>query len=255
MISFPDLVFWQLILCAIVTLLAAFTKGVTGFAMPIIMVSGMAMFLDPKLAIASIVIPTMVANIWQATQNGWHVAIETFKKHALLICTTLTMIFINAQWIGILNFNLLLTLLGVVITGVSLIQILGFTIQIRPDREKLGAFITGQIAGFFGALSGTWGPPTMIYLIAVNTPKVEQVRVAGLTFGLGALVFWIAHQRSGLVTPEALGLSILMLIPMALGLFLGNKAQAKIDQVLFRKVTLWVLLFAGLNVLRKAVMG
>ena len=255
MTSLPDLDIWKFALCALVTLFAGFTKGVTGFALPMIMVSGMAMFIDPKLAIATIVVPAMVGNLWQAMQQGWREALTTLKKYKLLIGTTLVMIFVHAQWINYLNFNTLLMLLGFAIAGISLVQILGVNFKIKPENKTIGAFITGQIAGFFGAIAGTWGPPTIIYLLAVDTPKQEQVRVAGIAFGLGAVMFWIAHGKSGLVTGEALGLSIALLVPMAIGLYAGNQAQGKIDQKIFRQITLWVLLIAGLNILRKAMMG
>ncbi len=255
MISFPDLPLSYLILCFLVTVFAGFTKGVTGFALPMIMISGMANFLNPELAIASIVVPTFVGNLWQALRQGPRELWESLKKFRILIITTLAGIFVFAQILAGLKLNTLLVILGLSIFTASFIQIIGFQITIRPERQKIGAFITGLIAGFFGSISGTWGPPTMIYLLAINTPKAEQTRVAGISFGLGALMFWIAHQSSGLVTPEALGLSVFLLIPMFIGLFMGARAQDRINQTTFRKVTLWVLLIASLNILRKALLG
>ncbi len=255
MISFPDISTFYLLLCFIVAVFAGFTKGVTGFALPMILISGMANFLHPELAIASIVVPTFVGNAWQALRQGPRELWSSLQKHAILIITTLAGIFIFAQLLGGLKLQLLLILLGSSIFLASFIQIIGVEIKIKPQNRKIGAFITGTIAGFFGSISGTWGPPTMIYLLAINTPKAEQTRTAGISFGLGALMFWIAHQRSGLVTPEALGLSFYLLIPMFIGLFLGARAQDKIDQATFRKVTLWVLLLASLNILRKAMFG
>ena len=252
--TLPALEFWQIIAIRAVCLFGGFTKGVTGFALPLIMVSGMAMVIDPKLAISAIVLPTFVSNIWQALQNGYVAALDAFKKHGLLITLTLLMIFIHAQWIGGLNFEILLTILGGSIAIISLVQIVGVKIELPESRRTLGAIVASQIAGFFGALSGTWGPPTMIYLLAINTPKAEQTRVAGISFGLGALVFAIAHGRSGLITKDTLLFSLLLLIPVTIGQIIGNRAQDKIDQATFRKAVLWVLFIAGLNILRKAVM-
>lgn len=255
MIGFPDISPFYLALCFLITVFAGFTKGVTGFALPMIMISGMANFLNPELAIASIVLPTFVANIWQAMRQGPRELWESLKKHALLIGTTLICIFLFAQILGSLKLNTLLMLLGLAIFTASFVQIIGFQFHIEPQNQKIGAVITGIIAGFFGSISGTWGPPTMIYLLAIDTPKAEQTRTAGISFGLGAVMFWIAHSRSGLVTSEALGLSLFLLIPMFIGLFMGAKAQDKIDQTTFRKITMWVLLIASLNIFRKALMG
>lgn len=255
MIAFPDLTTGMIIAASLVTCFGAFTKGVSGFALPMIMVSGMALFLDPRLAIAAIVIPTFIANLWQAVRHGWRAALDALREFRLLIGTTLVMIYIHAQWIGNLPLERLLALLGASIALISLVQLIGFQLILRPGLHRLGAFITGQIAGFFGAISGTWGPPTIIYLLAIDTEKTLQTRVAGISFGLGALMFAIGHRRSGIISAEALGLSLFLLLPMAIGLYFGARAQAKIDQALFRKITLLILLFAGANLLRKALMG
>ena len=45
-----------------IALLAGFVKGVVGFAMPMIMVSGFAMFLPKELALAGLILPTLVTN-------------------------------------------------------------------------------------------------------------------------------------------------------------------------------------------------
>lgn len=253
MIGFPDLSLLQLALCFLVTVFAGFTKGVTGFALPMIMIAGMSNFIDPELAIASIVVPTFVGNFWQAARQGPLASWESFKSHRILILTTLIGIYVFAQVLAGLPLGSMLILLAVMIFVASLVQIIGFRITIRPQFRKIGGFIAGLIAGFFGSISGTWGPPTTIYLLAIDTPKAEQTRTMGITFGLGALVFWLAHQRSGLITPSALGLSVFLLIPMFIGLALGVRAQDRIDQATFRKATLWVLLIASLNIFRKAL--
>lgn len=255
MLALPEIGFPFFTLAFLVALIAGFVKGVTGFAMPMILVSGMAMFLDPRLAIAAIAIPTIVSNFWQAMQNGGQAMLRSLWRHRPLIGATLVMIYVNAQWVGRLDVILLLKILGFAIFFIALVQILGFRPKINPARQNLWALLAGAIAGFFGAIAGTWGPATVIYLLAIGTPKSEQTRVSGISFGLGAVVFWIAHQRSGLITPEALGLSIIILPPMIFGLWLGARANDRIDQETFRKAVLWVLLIAALNLLRRAYFG
>ena len=42
--------------------LAGLVKGVTGFAMPLIMISALSSFLTPDLALAGLILPTLVTN-------------------------------------------------------------------------------------------------------------------------------------------------------------------------------------------------
>ena len=219
------------------------------------MVSGMSTFIDPRLAIASVVVPTFVGNMWQGLRQGHKAAWQAVVKFRVLVITTLSMIYICAQLIEGLAFQSLFLLLGVVIFTVSAVQLLGVNITLGPKQHTVGALVAGSVAGFFGAIAGTWGPPTIIYLLAIGTEKAEQVRIAGISFGLGAMVFWVAHQHSGLITPQALGLSVGLLVPMFIGLALGTYMQNRIDQAVFKRITLWVLLIASLNIMRKALMG
>ena len=46
------------------------------------------------------------------------------------------------------------------------------------------------VGGFFGGLSGIWGPPIVMYLVAHGLPKIEMVRAQSLSFLLGSLVLF-----------------------------------------------------------------
>jgi hypothetical protein len=52
-------------------LFAGFVKGAVGFAMPMILVSGFAVFLPQELALAGLILPTLVTNLSQASGRAW----------------------------------------------------------------------------------------------------------------------------------------------------------------------------------------
>lgn len=54
-----------------ITLFAGFVKGTVGFAMPLILVSAFAVFLPQELALAGLILPTLLANVSQAFRQGW----------------------------------------------------------------------------------------------------------------------------------------------------------------------------------------
>ncbi|MHA1129096.1 MAG: TSUP family transporter, partial [Alphaproteobacteria bacterium] len=113
----------------------------------------------------------------------------------------------------------------------------------------------GLVAGFFGGLSGVWGPPILLYLLSQKTPKTEMIRIQGISFLVGAIVLTGAHLQSGLLNETTTPLSAWMIIPAAAGMAIGFKVQDRMDQAKFRKATLIVLLFAGLNLLRRGLFG
>ena len=81
------------------------------------------------------------------------------------------------------------------------------------------------------------------------------MRIQGVIYGLGAVVLFFAHMGSGVMRSETLPFSVLMIVPALMGMWIGGRLQDRIDQKTFRRATLFVLLIAGLNLLRRALVG
>jgi len=77
--------------------------------------------------------------------------------------------------------------------------------------------------------------------------------VQGVIYGMGSVMLLLGHVQSGVLNRETVGLSALLVIPAALGMWAGFKVQDRIDQGTFRKVTLGVLMLAGLNLIRRGL--
>jgi len=91
------------------------------------------------------------------------------------------------------------------------------------------------------------------YLTAINTPKQDQIRIQGVIYGLGAVALLGAHIRSGVLTPTTGLFSAVLVLPAFVGTYFGLKINDRIDQVVFKKATLFILLLAGLNLLRRGI--
>ena len=68
-----------------VALVAGTVKGLVGFAMPMILVSGLSMFMPPEMALAGLILPTVVTNGMQALRHGLGAAIESMKRFRLFL--------------------------------------------------------------------------------------------------------------------------------------------------------------------------
>lgn len=234
-----------------VGIFAGFVKGVTGFAMPMVMISGLTTFLSPELALAALILPTAVTNIWQALRQGWRAAWDAIRKFGLFLGVGGAVLLGSAQLVNVFDTKILFGLIGVAITTFALMQLLGWRPALSATRRTEAA--VGAVAGFIGGLSGVWGPPTVAYLTAINTPKAEHVRVQGVVYGLGAVALAGAHVQSGVLNEETWPFSAMMILPALGGMAIGMQVQDRIDQATFRKVTLVVLVIAGLNLMRRAI--
>ncbi len=76
-----------------------------------------------------------------------------------------------------------------------------------------------------------------------------------MVYGLGAVVLLLAHLKSGVLNAGTAPLSALLLVPAFLGMQVGFRLGAGLDQDVFRKATLAVLIVAGLNLIRRGLTG
>ena len=237
-----------------VALFAGFVKGVVGFAMPMILISGATLVLPPDKALAVLILPTLVTNSWQALRQGPRIAMETIKRYRIFLLCGLVTLILSAQLVRVLDPRILYALIGGPVAVFSLMQLAGWRPHIAARSLRIEAGV-GGFAGFIGGLSGVWGPPTVAYLTAIDTPKQEQMRAQGVIYGLGAVALAGAHVQTGVLRAEALPLTFAILPCALLGMVVGFRLQDRIAQQTFRKATLIVLAIAGANLLRRAFLG
>ncbi len=251
----PELALEIWLVCIGVALIAGIVKGVVGFAMPMIMISGLATVLPPDLALAALILPTLATNLWQALRGGFSAAVEATRDHWRYLAVLWLFIMLSAQLVFILPESVLFLLLGVPVTVFAMLQLMGFRLRFPASARRAVELGVATFSGFLGGISGVWGPPTVLYLTALETPKAVQVRLQGVIYGSGALVLALAHIRSGLLNGETAQFSALFLLPALAGLALGFLVQDRIDQATFRRATLLVLVIAGLNLVRRGLAG
>lgn len=238
--------------CGAVALFAGVVKGIVGFALPMIMISLLGSFLPPSVALAGLILPTLVTNGMQALRQGPGAALASVVQFRVFMITAALMLMLSAQLFVILPVWVLFLAIGMPVTVFCLMQLGGMRFFLSRQVGWIEALV-GAFAGFIGGLSGVWGPPLVAYLTALNTEKRAQMRAQGAAFGLGSVLLLLAHTGSGVVRAETFAFSALLTLPAVLGMWLGGKVQDRIDQETFRRATLVVLLIAGLNLMRRAM--
>lgn len=244
-----------LLLCFVVALVAGIVKGAVGFAMPLILVSGISSLTDPKLAIAAMLVPTVVSNIFQTFRQGFNPALAAAKEYWRYLVVVCIFIFLSAQLVPFISSQVFYLILGIPVVFLSLVQLAGIQLSVAPENRKKAEWVLGVISGLLGGFAGTWGPTTVMYLLAINTPKAKQMIVQGVVYGAGSVTLISAHLQSGVMNKETAPFSLLLLPVAMLGMWYGFRIQDRLDQKLFRRLTLVVLVIAGLNLLRKGLTG
>lgn len=237
----------------LVAFLAGLVKGVVGFAMPMILISGLASVMSPELALAGLILPTLATNLWQALRYGIAAAWHAVTRYKVFLLAGLIVMLISAQLVPILPAQGMLLVIGIPIVIYALLALAGKPMKLPKDHGQRTEASVGAIAGFFGGISGVWGPPTVAMLNAQETEKNDHVRIQGVVYGLGAIALLVSHLGSGVLRLQTLPMSIILVIPALAGMYFGLQVHDRLDQATFRRVTLFVLLIAGLNLVRRAI--
>jgi len=242
-----------LILAAIIAIFAGFVKGAVGFAMPMIMISGIASFMPAEQALAALILPTLATNLIQSLRDGSAAALRSIRDFRWLIGTNCLVVFASSQLVPYIPQPVLLASLGVPIVGFAISQLMGYRLRFDPGNRARTEIMAGAVGGFYGGLSGIWGPPVIALLTSLNVEKRENTRVQGVVYTLATVFLFFAHWRSGVVNAQTLPFSLALLVPSLTGLWLGFKLNNLLDARLFRRWTLIVLAVTGLNLIRRAL--
>lgn len=243
-----------LLACA-VTLVAGFVKGALGFALPLIMIAVLPSFMPAQTALAALILPVLLTNLHQSLRQGIGPAIASGRRFWRIITATMLGIVITAPFVVVLPQQAMFLLLGVTVLVFAALQLSGWTPDVPMGWRNRIELASGFIGGLYGGISGVWGPPSIVYLLAIKVEKREMVRVMSVIFTLGAVVLTVAHLRSGVLNLQTGVLSAAMLVPAGIGLMLGYGAHDRMEPARFRRWTLLLLGLSALNLLRRGLTG
>ncbi|RED14165.1 sulfite exporter TauE/SafE family protein [Pontivivens insulae] len=245
----------SLIFAAAAMFVAGIIKGAVGFALPTVAISGIASIMPATVAIAGIMLPALLTNFWQGLRNGPRAAVASIVKFGWFILGIVGIMVLVAPLVAILPADALFLVLGFGITVFAVIQLAGWRPSEQFAARPRAAVAAAVTAGVFGGLAGATGPAVVFYLLARGLKKVEQVRVQGLIFSLGLAAISLVHGATGVLDRLTLPLSVLLVVPAIAGMTVGLFIQDRLDQETFRRATLIVLVVAGLNLLRRGLIG
>jgi uncharacterized membrane protein YfcA len=242
----------MLILIAAAFLLAGFIKGVLGLGLPTVSMGLLAVAMPPGQAIAIVIVPAIVTNIWQ-TFGGPYLR-DIMRRLWPLMLGTVAGIWLNA---GLLTGPY--ASYGTVVLGTLLViyAILGLSklhFEVARRDEKWVGGIVGLITGVVSAATGVQVIPSMPYMQAIGMEKDELVQALGVFFTVATLALAFNLTTTGLLTAAtALPGAIAMAASFA-GMFIGQAVRNRMHPEVFRRWFLVAMIFLGIYLAGGAVL-
>ena len=238
----------------LLTFLAAGTvKGTLGIGLPLVAVPLLATVFDLPTAVALMVVPVLASNIIQALKGKRKIA--TFRRFLPLLLTLIPGTVIAAQFLSSVNLRTGSLVLGVIVVLFSLFQLVRFDFEVNKKHERYLNPIVGLFAGFLGGLSNLFGPPLIMYLVTLKLEKDDFVTTIGFLFVIAAATLYTTLATVGILSLENATASLVAAIPVMAGVFIGTRLRDRIHQKTFERALMIVLIFVGLNLIRRGWLG
>ena len=247
---FMDLL--QISIIALTFLLAGGVKGVIGLGLPTVSLGLLVTVFDLTTAMALLLAPSLVTNIWQAMTGGNGLLIVRRIWLFLLVATAF--VWIGSKAFVALDNRLMTVLLGVLLISYSLISLWGIRLTISSQRERPMGIVLGAINGVLTGMTGSFVVPGVMYLQAIGLPRDQLVQAMGMLFAMSTIGLALALQNNNLLTSDLSIYSALAVIPAIIGMVLGQRIRMQLSETMFRKVFYIGILLLGSFIVAKSVL-
>jgi uncharacterized membrane protein YfcA len=224
-------------------LLAGTVKGVVGMGLPAVSLALLTALLDLPTAMALMLVPSFVTNVWQAVVGGNGLAL--LKRLAVFFILAFAAVWLGGQALVTVDLSLLSALLGVLLVFYGATGLANYRMTVRAGQEGWAGPAIGFINGVFTGMTGSFAFPGVLYLQALGLKRDELIQAMGILFTLSTVGVAISLQGNALLTAELGVLSAVGLVPAILGMVFGQRIRQRMSEEIFRRVFLIALVFLG----------
>jgi uncharacterized membrane protein YfcA len=234
----------MLLLIAAAFLLAGFVKGVIGLGLPTVSMGLLAVTMPPSQALAIVIVPAVVTNIWQ-TFVGPYLR-DIIRRLWPLMAGTVLGIWLNAGMLTGPYARYGTIVLGALLVIYAVIGLRKFSFHVGRGHEKWIGGIVGVITGMVSAATGVQVIPSMPYMQAIGMEKDELVQALGVFFTVATLALAFNLTSAGLLSAStALPGAVAMGCAFA-GMFIGQAVRSRLEPEAFRRWFLVAMILLGI---------
>ena len=217
-------------------LLSGFIQGALGFGFPFIATPMVAMVVDMRTAVITVLLPTLATVAITLVTSG---PLRATLKRFWLMPVYATAGALVGTWIFVAApdapYQLLLAL--VIIVYLNLDRISRGDWPLVKRHEKAFAPLAGVAAGLFEGTANVAAPPLIIYYLALGLGPAMMVQAMQICFLVGkSTQFAVLTLHGGVSAAQWLATLPFCVVAVAAGL-VGARVRNRIDAIVFRR---WV---------------
>jgi uncharacterized protein len=240
-----------LIFVAAAFLLAGFVKGVIGLGLPTVSVGLLAIAMPPSRAIAIVIVPAIVTNIWQ-TFAGPYLR-DILRRLWPLLLGTVIGARLNAGMLTGPYARYGTIFLGILLVIYAAVGLRKFVIRVTPRHEKWVGGIVGLITGAISAATGVQVIPSMPFMQAIGMEKDELVQALGVFFTVATIALAFNLSSAGLLDQSTLLPGAIAMVCSFAGMASGQAVRSRMQGEVFRRWFLIAMILLGVYLAGSAI--
>lgn len=234
--------------CTAVLTVAGIVKGVISLGLPLVGLPLLMLFVDVQTAVALLMVPLVLSNLLQAVQGEGTVAMLR-RFWPVLICIAIGAL-IGTALFAVLDRSTLLLTIGILAVVFATASLLHPSLFIPPHVERWIGPPVGFISGVIGGMSTLFGQLLAIYVVGLRLPRDLFVKAISLMYVTAATFLMIGGTSQGTAGVRELMLSTVAMIPVYIGMLIGQRIRQRVDPERFRLLVLGVVWVSGANLIR-----
>jgi uncharacterized protein len=233
-----------LLLIAATFLLAGFIKGVIGLGLPTVSMGMLAVTMPPAHALAIVIVPAIVTNIWQ-TFVGPYLR-DIIRRLWPLMVGTVVGIWLNAGSLTGPYAHYGSVALGILLVIYAIVGLSKFSLSVARGNEKWVGGIVGLVTGVICAATGVQVIPSMPFMQAIGMEKDELVQALGVFFTVATVGLAFNLTSAGLLNASTALPGAVAMACAFIGMFIGQAVRSRLPPEAFRRWFLIAMICLGI---------
>ncbi|MBC8504395.1 MAG: sulfite exporter TauE/SafE family protein [Anaerolineales bacterium] len=224
--------------------LAVFTQSLSGFGSALVAMALLPPVLGIQTATPLVAIVMLPLEIFLLMHYRHALNVSAIWR---VVVAAIVGIPIGIIFLSQLDEKIVLTVLGVVITGYSLFALLN--LRLPQMAQPAWGYVFGFLAGLLGGAYNTSGPPVIVYGNCLRWDRDEFKSNLQGFFLIASLVIAIGHAWNHNLTPEVWRYFLISLPAIAVGIWAGTNLDKFLNPEAFRKIVLILLIIMGIRLI------
>lgn len=235
--------FHATILTLFVFLFAAVLKGITGLGFSTICLAFLALFMEPKISIPLVLIPSLLSNLL-AMNHLEHVS-SALKRFWLVYAAAVPGLILGVSTFHVVDRSVSRGLLGLILILYAIANFRERTLRTPENVEAWLRVPVGFCTGFVNGITGSQVLPVLPFMLSLHLKTEIFVQAINLSFTISSLLLLVLFNRYDLMSGSLVTISLLGIVPVSIGIFIGGKIRQFLPEPDYRRAVLFFLLIIG----------